>query len=38
MKLTVLVDNNTIIDRYFQGEPAVCYFIECEGKNCGEKT
>lgn len=33
MKLTVLVDNNTIIDRYFQGEPAVSYFIECEGKN-----
>ncbi|TWH47676.1 MBL fold metallo-hydrolase [Sporomusa sp. KB1] len=32
MKLTVLVDNNTIIDRYFQGEPAVSYFIECEGK------
>ena len=33
MKLTVLVDNNTIIDTYFQGEPAVSYFIECEGKN-----
>lgn len=33
MKLTVLVDNNTFIDRYFQGEPAVSYFIECEGKN-----
>ncbi|MCE5285581.1 MAG: MBL fold metallo-hydrolase [Pelosinus sp.] len=33
MKLTVLVDNNTIIDRYFQGEPAVSYFIECEGEN-----
>ncbi|VBB09370.1 metallo-beta-lactamase [Lucifera butyrica] len=32
MKLTVLVDNNTIIDRYFQGEPAVAYFIEAEGK------
>ncbi|SHJ37324.1 MBL fold metallo-hydrolase [Propionispora hippei] len=32
MKLTVLVDNNTIIDKYFQGEPAVSYFIECEGK------
>ncbi|WP_094605567.1 hypothetical protein SPSIL_012840 [Sporomusa silvacetica DSM 10669] len=32
MKLTVLVDNNTIIDRYFQGEPAVSYYIECEGK------
>lgn len=32
MKLTVLVDNNTIIDKYFQGEPAISYFIECEGK------
>ena len=32
MKLTVLVDNNTIIDRYFLGEPGVSYFIECEGK------
>jgi len=28
MKLTVLVDNNTLIDRYFLGEPGVCYFIE----------
>lgn len=32
MKLTVLSDNNTIIDRYFVGEPAVSYFIECNGK------
>lgn len=32
MKLTVLVDNNTYIDRYFYGEPAVSYFIEDEGK------
>jgi len=32
MKLTVLSDNNTIIDRYFVGEPAVSYFIECDGK------
>ena len=30
MKLTVLVDNNTMIDRYFQGEPGVSYFIECD--------
>lgn len=30
MKLTVLVDNNTIIDRYFYGEPGVSYFIEDE--------
>lgn len=28
MKLTVLVDNNTIIDRYFLGEPGVSYFIQ----------
>lgn len=28
MKLTVLLDNNTIIDRYFLGEPGVSYFIE----------
>ncbi|MBN2110837.1 MAG: MBL fold metallo-hydrolase [Methanosarcinaceae archaeon] len=28
MKLTVLVDNNTLIDRYFIGEPGVSYHIE----------
>lgn len=28
MKLTVLVDNNTLIDRYFVGEPAVSYLVE----------
>ncbi|KAF5429622.1 7,8-dihydropterin-6-yl-methyl-4-(beta-D-ribofuranosyl)aminobenzene 5'-phosphate synthase [Candidatus Methanophagaceae archaeon] len=32
MDLTVLVDNNTLIDRYFYGEPGVSYFIEAEGK------
>jgi len=32
MKLTVLVDNNTAIDRYFTGEPGVSYFIECDGR------
>ena len=32
MKLTVLVDNNTIIDRYFRGEPGVAYYIECDDK------
>ncbi len=31
MKLTVLVDNNTLIDRYFYGEPGASYFIEDEG-------
>lgn len=28
MKLTVLIDNNTLIDRYFLGEPGVSYLIE----------
>jgi len=32
MKLTVLVDNNTIIDQYYLAEPAVSYWIESEGK------
>ncbi len=32
MKLTVLIDNNTLIDRYFLGEPGVSYFIEDEEK------
>ena len=31
MQLTVLVDNNTLIDRYFLGEPAVSYYIEDAG-------
>ena len=32
MKLTVLMDNNTLIDRYLIGEPAASYYIECDGK------
>lgn len=28
MKLTVLMDNNTYIDMYYKGEPAVSYYIE----------
>ena len=28
MKLTVLVDNHTYIDRYYPGEPAVSYLVE----------
>lgn len=28
MKLTVLVDNNTYIDRYYFGEPALCCYLE----------
>lgn len=31
MKLKVLVDNNTYIDQYYCGEPAVSYYIEDEG-------
>lgn len=30
MKLTVLVDNNTFVDRYFLAEPAAAYHIETE--------
>lgn len=30
MKLIVLVDNNTYIDQYYYGEPAVSYYIEDE--------
>lgn len=32
MKLTVLCDNNTIIDRYYLGEPGVSFLIEDAGK------
>ena len=28
MKLTVLVDNNTYIDQYYRGEPALSYYLE----------
>lgn len=28
MQLTVLVDNNTFIDKYYYGEPGLCYYIE----------
>lgn len=31
MKLTVLVDNNTLIDRYFKAEPGLSLLIEDEG-------
>lgn len=33
MKLTVLADNNTFIDQYYLGEPAVSYYIEID--DCG---
>lgn len=32
MKLTILVDNNTLIDRYFLGEPGLSFFIEEDDK------
>ena len=32
MKLNVFVDNNTFIDMYYLGEPAVSYYIEDEGE------
>jgi len=39
LNLTVLVDNNTFIDRYFLAEPGVSYFIEVDDKrilfDCG---
>lgn len=30
MKITVLVDNNTHIDHYYKGEPALCFYVEDE--------
>ncbi len=33
MKLKILVDNNTYIDRYFYGEPGVSYFIRDDDKS-----
>ncbi|WP_139492095.1 MBL fold metallo-hydrolase [Brevibacillus dissolubilis] len=33
MKVTVLVDNNTFIDRYFYGEPGLSFYIEADGTN-----
>ena len=32
MKLTVLMDNNTLIDGYFLAEPGVSYLVEVDGK------
>lgn len=31
MELRVLVDNNTYIDQYYLGEPAVSYYVEIDG-------
>ena len=33
MKLTVLVDNNTLIDRYFLAEPGLCFHINDQETN-----
>lgn len=33
MKLTVLADNNTLIDRYFLGEPGLSFFVRDDEKN-----
>ena len=32
LKLKVLVDNNTLIDRYFTAEPGLSFWIESDGK------
>lgn len=32
MQLTVLVDNNTLIDKYLIAEPGVCYHLQVDGK------
>jgi 7,8-dihydropterin-6-yl-methyl-4-(beta-D-ribofuranosyl)aminobenzene 5'-phosphate synthase len=32
LSLTVLVDNNTLIDRYFTGEPGLSFLLEMRGK------
>jgi len=32
VKLSVLLDNNTLIDRYFLGEPGVSYFLQADGQ------
>lgn len=39
MKLTVLLDNNTLIDRYYQSEPVLSLLIKEDGRtilfDCG---
>jgi 7,8-dihydropterin-6-yl-methyl-4-(beta-D-ribofuranosyl)aminobenzene 5'-phosphate synthase len=32
LSLTVLIDNNTLIDRYFTGEPGLSFLLETAGK------
>ena len=33
MQLTVLVDNNTAIDKYYLGEPGISFYIEDDSEN-----
>ena len=33
LSLRVLVDNMTLIDRYYSGEPGFSCFLTCDGKN-----
>ena len=33
MRLTILVDNDTLIEKYYLAEPAVCFHINDKGKN-----
>ena len=32
LKLRVLIDNNTLIDRYFTAEPGLSFWIETDGR------
>lgn len=33
MKIRILADNNTIIDRYYLGEPAASFYIQADNRN-----
>jgi len=33
MKIRVVVDNNTLIDQYYYGEPGLCFLLEDDDKN-----
>lgn len=32
LDLTILTDNNTLIDRYYLGEPGLSFWIDCGDK------
>ena len=34
LKISVLVDNNALIGRYFLAEPGFSLWIECGGRSC----